>query len=111
MADLERRTLTECLAEKLREEIAGGVWTGRMPGYRVLCAKYEVSRPTCEAAFLILEKEGILAPAEPRRTRKITLQPTAAKPVDRRHLLAIVDRMHFHGPDYQQSAYRATNCW
>ena len=111
MAELDRRLLPERLAETLEQEITGGVWKERLPGYRVLCQRYGVSRPTCEDALRILEKRGLLAPPEPRRTRRIIAQQVEGDWARSRHLLVVTDRMHCNGEVYRQVIDPIVSSW
>ena len=111
MADLDRSSLSDRLAERLTEDIASGFWTGRLPGYRVLCERYGVSRPTCEAAFGILERQGVLASAEPRRTRRIIAPQPGEHQTLNSHLLVIADRRHFSADDRLHWVDPITTFW
>lgn len=68
---LKRTTLAEQLADQLELAVSEGAWKARLPGARMLAAQYKIHRDTVEVALALLESRGILAPAEPRRSRRI----------------------------------------
>lgn len=81
MPDLpQRHSLASQMADILRKGIRQGEWRDRLPGERVLCEKYQVSRNTLRAALGQLQRENlieavhgsgnrILAPARRAATR------------------------------------------
>lgn len=77
-SSLKRTTLAEQLADKLEFLVRAGEWKGRLPGTRALAKYFEVHRDTVEAAVELLEAKGVLAPAEPRRARRILVRFSAA---------------------------------
>jgi DNA-binding GntR family transcriptional regulator len=48
------------LADRLRERIQAGEWTGRLPGEKTLAQEYEVALGTVRKAFAILRDEGLI---------------------------------------------------
>ncbi|MDB6124102.1 MAG: Regulatory protein GntR [Pedosphaera sp.] len=78
MADLipKRISLASQAADAIRERMASGVWTGWLPGERVLCEQLQVSRPTLRVALQKLHKEGWLHVDGTRRRR--ILRPARA---------------------------------
>lgn len=48
------------MAQLLRSEIAAGTWLNRLPGERVLAARFQVSRRTLRAALAELRADGTL---------------------------------------------------
>ncbi|MBK1831924.1 substrate-binding domain-containing protein [Verrucomicrobiaceae bacterium R5-34] len=94
MPHLDRTSLAEQLARALSEEIENGVWTKRLPGYRVLGKRFGVSRPTCERALLILESNGLIGPAEPGKMRAVLRQKVKTPNTERMHLLIVIDSRH-----------------
>lgn len=67
-------------AKALREGIASGQWQGNLPGERVLCNQWQVSRPTLRAAVDLLRREGWLEVGQGRRT-KILVSGSSAGPL------------------------------
>lgn len=60
MPTLRVLTAAEQVANHLREELAKGVWTGKMPGGAALSRELGVGRMTADAALDLLEQEGLL---------------------------------------------------
>lgn len=69
--DIERRTITTQLADRIEAEVRSGKWTGEIPGKRVLAERYGVNVKTCAAAITILEQRGLIGPASAGRSREI----------------------------------------
>ncbi|MEO5716882.1 MAG: GntR family transcriptional regulator [Luteolibacter sp.] len=59
------------IAQRMREAIHGGEWTGVLPGILPLMERFGVSRPPVLEAMAILEGEGWIGPARPGRQREI----------------------------------------
>jgi hypothetical protein len=68
---LERRTLAESMADRLEEEIRGGILKGNLPGRRLLAQRFGVNWNTAEAGITLLEKRGLVAVAELGKRRRI----------------------------------------
>ncbi|MGA0900779.1 MAG: substrate-binding domain-containing protein [Luteolibacter sp.] len=71
MAELHVLSASQQVANHLRGEIARGRWTEVMPGCNHLLRELGVGRNTIDAALLILEEEGLLAPQGIGRRRRI----------------------------------------
>lgn len=72
MAALQLLTASEQVAQHLRNEIGRGRWARVMPGCNHLVKELGVGRNTIDAALLMLEEEGLLAPQGAGRRRLIT---------------------------------------
>jgi DNA-binding transcriptional regulator YhcF (GntR family) len=72
MATLQLLTASEQVAQHLRNEISKGRWARVMPGCNHLLKELGVGRNTIDAALLMLEEEGLLAPQGGGRRRLIT---------------------------------------
>jgi len=59
------------VANALRSLIENGEWQQQLPGYRTLEQRLQVHRKVVERALSLLETEGLIAPAEPGKRRKI----------------------------------------
>lgn len=71
MARIHFPSVTEQVADHLREEIQREVWTGTMPGRNYLVESLGVSGKTVELALQQLEKEGLLVGQGAGRKRLI----------------------------------------
>ena len=71
----QRSSLVAETARVLRQGIESGMWRGHLPGERVLCAQWQVSRPTLRAAMEILQREKLVAVAHGCRTKLLTPPP------------------------------------
>lgn len=67
------KTKSEQVADRLRGIVLQGRWEKVLPGYRILGRELGVGRIHIEAALARLTSEGLLAPAEPGKARKITV--------------------------------------
>jgi LacI family transcriptional regulator len=74
-----RSSLVSETVKALRHEIAAGRWQGFLPGERVLCSQWQISRPTLRAAVEVLRREKLLEVGQGRRTRVLVPQ-TAGPP-------------------------------
>jgi len=111
MPRLERKSLSEELAQAITDEIAAGVWTDRLPGYRMLGKRYQVSRPTCESAMELLEANGIIAPATPGKMRSILRNKAKKQASAILHLLIIIDSQHPPTPLDAELVAQIENFW
>ena len=68
----QRHSLLAETTALLRNAILSGSWTGVLPGERKLCQRMQVGRDTVRAAIQQIEREGLVAPCEPGRQRRIT---------------------------------------
>jgi DNA-binding LacI/PurR family transcriptional regulator len=73
MRPLRLRSVSEQVADYLREEIFGGGLVGEMPGVKVLAAELGTNHKTVEAALRLLEREGLLLAQGAGRRRRIDL--------------------------------------
>jgi len=88
---LDRQSLPAHMAERLERDISHGVWTGFLPGYRTLSQHYAVSDRTSKLAISLLEKQGVIAPTQPGKKRKILR--SAKQTLKDMRLLIITDSM------------------
>ncbi len=75
-----KESLVHQLAASLRNEIRLGVWSECLPGERVLCKTYQVSRNTVRAAIYRLKTEGVLASIQGTGTRIVGTPQVKCKP-------------------------------
>lgn len=66
-------TITEQVAQLLKDGIAQGRWRGTIPGRNKLAAELGVNHKTVNAALQLLEKEGLLVSRGAGREREIIL--------------------------------------
>lgn len=112
MARLERKSLSEKLVEAITKEIAAGVWRDRLPGYRVLGKRYDVSRPTCESALRILQANGVIGPAEPGKMRPILRKRSKkGQASSKLHALFVIDSRHPPSPLDAELLMQVENFW
>ncbi len=74
----QRSSLVAETARALRQGIQSGLWRGHLPGERVLCAQWQVSRPTLRAAIDMLQREKLVVVAHGCRTRLLAKPPAKA---------------------------------
>lgn len=86
---LGRQSLPMLLADRLEKDIAHGVWTGTLPGYRTLSGHYQVSDGTCKQAILQLETRGVIEPTQQGKKRQISKK--SSRSVQTNRLLIITD--------------------
>lgn len=67
------KTITEQVAEHLRDELLSGHWQDEMPGQKSLSKQLGVSGQTVELALQLLEKEGLLVGQGAGRRRRVDL--------------------------------------
>lgn len=79
---LGQQTLVQRLADRLAQDIAAGLWTLLLPGYRTLALRYGTSRKTCSAALDLLQSRGVLDSATQGARRRIIQTGTAPRPQD-----------------------------
>lgn len=91
-------TVTEQVAQVLRDGLRDGRWQGTMPGRNHLAAELGVNHKTAQAALAMLEKEGLLKAHGPGRKRSI-LQNNPIVPVARRIMILAYEKSDFHA-DY-----------
>lgn len=72
MSILRILSAAEQVASHLREELANGAWTGKMPGGASLSRELGVGRMTVDVALDLLEKEGVLVSQGAGRSRLIS---------------------------------------
>lgn len=65
----QRSSLIAETVHVLRESLQSGKWSGQLPGERILCAEWGISRPTLRAAVEALCREGLLEVTQGRRTK------------------------------------------
>lgn len=71
LTPLQKPSLDELLAEKLKAHIIEKKWIGTLPGIRTISDQFGVSTLTVKSALTQLEKEGYLAPAQRGKPRQI----------------------------------------
>lgn len=94
MPRLKRKSLTDQVVLAITEEIAAGVWTKRLPGYRALGKRYDISRTTCDKALMVLEENGVIGPAMPGKTRAILWDKESKLSQASLQLLTVIDSFH-----------------
>lgn len=70
-----KTSLPEETYRVLREAIEAGTWSQFLPGERLLCEQFQVSRPTLRYALQRLEEEAVISNQQGRR-REILLRNT-----------------------------------
>jgi DNA-binding LacI/PurR family transcriptional regulator/DNA-binding transcriptional regulator YhcF (GntR family) len=88
-------SVTEQVAQALREGLIQGRWQGAMPGRNRLAAELGVNHKTVKAALGILEKEGLLEAHGPGRKRSI-IQGGSTQPVARRFMFLAYEKNDLH---------------
>ncbi|MAS95672.1 MAG: hypothetical protein CMO55_20925 [Verrucomicrobiales bacterium] len=68
---LDRKPLSDRLADQIQLRIQQGYWDKELPGYRVLAEEFGVSWRTSRSALKTLENRGILHPFEHGKPRRI----------------------------------------
>jgi DNA-binding LacI/PurR family transcriptional regulator len=91
-------TVTEQVAQLLRDGMREGRWQGSMPGRNQLAAELGVNHKTTQVALVMLEQEGLLKSQGSGRKRSI-LQNNSVVPVARRIMILAYDKSDFHA-DY-----------
>lgn len=79
----------EQVAERLRNELVRGRWSGTLPGIHRLSAELGLPRKPVERALLLLEQQGLLVPQGAGRRRQIVI------PKDSRSPSVAVKILHF----------------
>ncbi|TLD70037.1 GntR family transcriptional regulator [Phragmitibacter flavus] len=74
-----RYSLVMETAKVLRETINQGKWREFLPGERVLCDLWQISRPTLRAAMQMLQKEGLIEITQGCRTKVLMTAPEQVK--------------------------------
>jgi hypothetical protein len=69
--EIGRRSAPDLLAEAIKEDIGKGVFGETLPGYRGVMKRYAVSQVTAKVAIRILEKMGVIGPAQKGLPRRI----------------------------------------
>lgn len=77
------------MAEQLEKDIANGVWTDTLPGYRTLSTHYRVSDGTSKQAIKQLEARAVIEPAQQGKKRRISNKVRPSTQTNR--LLIITD--------------------
>ena len=60
MSSSRFKSLAEQVANKIRDDLVSGRWTGVLPGRKTLAAELGVNHKTCDAALRLLENEGLI---------------------------------------------------
>ncbi len=88
-------TITDQVAQVLRDGLNSGRWQGTMPGRNYLATELGVNHKTTQAALAILEQEGLLKANGPGRKRLIQhVMPVA--PVAKRFMILAYEKSDFH---------------
>jgi DNA-binding LacI/PurR family transcriptional regulator len=88
-------SVTEQVAQALRDGLREGRWQGAMPGRNRLAAELGVNHKTVKAALATLEREGLLETHGPGRKRSI-LRNVAAPPVTLRVMILAYEKSDLH---------------
>lgn len=78
MSSIRVLNAAEQVANHLREQLAKGVWTGKMPGRAEIARELGIGRMTADAALEILEKQGLLISQGAGRSRLISPSPISS---------------------------------
>lgn len=89
MIPLDRQPLSHQVACRLLDEIRGGRWQTRLPGYRDLGTLFGVSRTTIETALDHLTRQGVLLAPNGRGGRRI-VREFSQSPATRSRRVVIV---------------------
>jgi DNA-binding LacI/PurR family transcriptional regulator len=73
MSDMGFSTLTEQVAQALRDGLQQGRWKGTMPGRNRIAAELSVNHKTANTALKLLENEGLIVSRGAGREREIAL--------------------------------------
>ena len=111
MARLKRKSLSEQLAIAITQEIESGLLKDKLPGYRELEKRYDVSRRTCENAARILEANRIIGPPEPGKMRRILRKKIRPRKSKKLRLLVVVDSLHRPTPLDADLLIQIENFW
>lgn len=82
--DIERRTISAQLADRIEREIRTGVWTDELPGKRTLADRYGVNVKTAAAAIDLLGGRSLLGPVRAGRGRVILPPPETSRGLRKR---------------------------
>jgi DNA-binding LacI/PurR family transcriptional regulator len=88
-------TVTEQVAQALREGLGQGRWQGTMPGRNRLAAELGVNHKTVKSALAMLEREGLVEARGPGRERGI-LREAPPLPKTRRVMILVYEKSDFH---------------
>lgn len=88
-------SVTEQVAQALRDGLIQGRWQGTMPGRNRLAAELGVNHKTVKAALVSLEQEGLLEAHGPGRKRSI-LREVSAMSVARRIMILVYEKSDLH---------------
>jgi DNA-binding FadR family transcriptional regulator len=69
----QKRSLVAETRNVIQEAIQTGIWKDNLPGERLLCERFQVSRPTLRQALKQLENDGTLSNQHGHR-RKIAVK-------------------------------------
>lgn len=88
--EIERRSITAQLADRIADAIDSGTWASKLPGKRTLAKLYGVNIKTCAAAMVLLEKRGLISPGTAGRERVIPSKPSRKKRISRSNQVLIL---------------------
>jgi DNA-binding LacI/PurR family transcriptional regulator len=88
-------TVTEQVAQALRDGVREGRWQDTMPGRNRLAVELGVNHKTVKSALAILEREGLLEARGPGRGRGI-VHDSPSPPVSRRFVILVYEKSEFH---------------
>lgn len=93
--DRSFNTVTEQVAQALRDGVSEGRWQGTMPGRNRLAVELGVNHKTVKSALAILEREGLLEARGPGRKRSI-VGSAPLTPVARRVMILVYEKSDLH---------------
>lgn len=82
---------SEQVADRLRDELARGRWSGTLPGIHRLSTELGFPRKPVERALLLLQKQGLVVPQGAGRRRKIEMKKDFIPPALRVRILHYQD--------------------
>lgn len=106
MSDKGFPTVTEQVAQVLRDGLKQGRWRGTIPGRLRLAAELGVNHKTANAALQLLEKEGLLVSRGAGRGREIILTETSFTPSSLHIKILLYDKSDAHTEHIVQLSFQ-----